>query len=305
MMESDDNLQDVLRCHLCDTPIPQLYCDLCQINLCASCVGVHILDGCDSKKHNVRPMTEKWYPNPVCSKHSARQCDLYCNTCHSSICTLCVISGEHDMHKKVEIFQAFQNTLDDLVKNIYPRHQKVLEDIKDRINKLKQQGAKLTDDLNNHGKALHREIDKLIWDKQCEIDDKVHEQLAFMEKEEVNITIRIDEIEKTIRELGHHVKSREVQLVSQYTKRISIFNNLSIIPEVSLPRFSAGEINKEQLEKQFGTLTYSFDPFIMVNHIPKFTNINEGMDMDIYKYIDTDIDLSKLFMDQSIETSYM
>lgn len=36
---------------MCDTPVPPLKCDFCQIYLCKACVGEHLLN--ESRKHHV------------------------------------------------------------------------------------------------------------------------------------------------------------------------------------------------------------------------------------------------------------
>lgn len=36
--------QDVLRCHLCEVPVPSYHCDFCHTNLCKTCAGKHLLD---------------------------------------------------------------------------------------------------------------------------------------------------------------------------------------------------------------------------------------------------------------------
>lgn len=90
--------QDVVRCYLCETPSHSLHCDICQVYFCKTCVGGHLLDM--SKEHKGVQLSKRG-STPLCPKHSKKNCELFCEQCNSIICTICVSSGEHEMHKKL------------------------------------------------------------------------------------------------------------------------------------------------------------------------------------------------------------
>lgn len=97
--------QDVLRCRLCETPGPPLYCEICGIYFCKSCVGEHLLD--QSKEHRVVPL-QKRELTTKCSKHSTQLCDNYCEQCDIPFCLECVSNNEHLGHKQVQILSTLE-----------------------------------------------------------------------------------------------------------------------------------------------------------------------------------------------------
>ena len=86
-MDPRHSAQDILRCDLCETPVPPMYCDICHIKPVVPCVGVHISDR--SKKHEVVPFEERGSTNK-CQKHSNKICELHCEQCNIPVCSRCL-----------------------------------------------------------------------------------------------------------------------------------------------------------------------------------------------------------------------
>lgn len=126
-----NDLQDLVRCHLCKTSVPNLHCDICHISLCKVCVGEHLSD--ESKKHKLVSFDERGSrPNyPKCLTHSLKQCELYCEQCDILLCLQCNSSSEHHDQTTVDISQwlarkkeVLNTELQELEKSIYPSYKK-------------------------------------------------------------------------------------------------------------------------------------------------------------------------------------
>lgn len=99
-MDDECSLQDVARCHRCETPEPSLHCDICDKHLCKNCEEKHIRD--KPQKHEVVPFKERMII-PKCQKHSFKKCELHCKPCDIPLCVSCVSSEEHKQHEIVDI----------------------------------------------------------------------------------------------------------------------------------------------------------------------------------------------------------
>ncbi|XP_065928195.1 tripartite motif-containing protein 3-like [Magallana gigas] len=251
--------QDVLRCHLCETPAPPMYCDICHIHLCKACVGEHLSD--ESTEHKVVPFKKRGF-KPKCSKHSTQLCDLYCEQCEIPICVECVSSDKHLGHRMVGILKIVENkkeallgNLQELENTIYPKYQKIASNILIQKAVLNENSHKLTSAIGKHGEDLHRAIDTAIEKFKSDVTENKSKQVAVLDKQEDEIKHSISEIEQNITVLKKILNSNDVNLVSYYKSRNAEFRRLP--PKLSLPspRFIPQKINKEQFYQLIGSLS--------------------------------------------------
>ncbi|XP_078331527.1 uncharacterized protein LOC144625199 [Crassostrea virginica] len=260
------SLQDVIRCDLCETPVPPKHCDICHIHLCEACVGEHLSD--ESKDHYIVPFKLRGFI-PECTKHSTEVCTQLCTTCNIPVCPLCVASSEHEQHKKEDILTLFetkrklmQTDLQDLEKSIYPKYQEVATNIPVQRADVNKHSQKLTTALDKQGEALHTEIDTIIQGMKSEIDDMDAKHIAAIDQQEDAINHTIPEITQTILDLKRLLErlqdkldTSDVCLVSEYTSRTEEFRSLPAQFQVTLPTFTPQEINREQIHQQIGSLS--------------------------------------------------
>ncbi|XP_078331349.1 uncharacterized protein LOC111126712 [Crassostrea virginica] len=253
------SLQDVIRCDLCETPVPPMHCDICHIHLCKACVGEHLSD--ESKDHYIVPFKLRGI-TPKCTKHSTEVCTELCTTCNIPVCPLCVASSEHEQHEIEDTLTLFetkrglmQKDLQDLEKSIYPKYQEAVTNIPVQRADVNKRSQKLTTALDRQGEALHTEINTIIQGMKSEIDDMDAQHIAAIDQQEVAINHTIPEIKQAIIDLKSLLDTSDVCLVSEYTSRTEEFMNLPAQFLVTLPTFKPQEINREQNHQQIGSLS--------------------------------------------------
>ena len=169
------SLQDVIRCDLCETPVPPKHCEPCHIHLCEACVENHLSD--QSKDHYIVPFKLRGCI-PKCPYHSTKQFILLCKDCNVSICKICSSWGEHVEHKKEDILKAMaekkeviRKDLQELEESIYPQYQEAATNIPVQRADVNKRSQKLTTALDKQREVLHTEIDTIIQGMKSEIDD--------------------------------------------------------------------------------------------------------------------------------------
>ncbi|XP_052707966.1 uncharacterized protein LOC128183114 [Crassostrea angulata] len=261
-MDNEQKAQDVVRCDVCDTPVPLLHCDFCQIYLCKACVGGHMLDL--SKKHQVVPFQERRSSlnYPYCSEHVKEQCKHFCQQCDISLCVYCITNGNHQNHNPVDICSILkrkkieiQEDIEELDESFSPKYKEIVNNITLQKTDLNKNSEKLTSAIDKHGEVWHREIDTIIQKLKSDLDEVDAKHLALLNKQEDEITRTISEITQSIADLKKLLDSNDVSRVSAYKSRIAEFRRLPPKLTVSLPNFTPQKINPEQLYQQFGSLS--------------------------------------------------
>lgn len=257
-----NDLQDLVRCHLCKTSVPNLHCDICHISLCKVCVGEHLSD--ESKKHKLVSFDERGSrPNyPKCLTHSLKQCELYCEQCDILLCLQCNSSSEHHDHTTVDISQwlarkkeVLNTELQELEKSIYPSYKKIVSYIRSQIADIKNNSLQIIIELSNHTDNWLREIDAIINTMKDDLEKMESKHLLFLKRQEEETKRSISKITETIVNLHNLLASNHINLVYEHKSRNAEFRKLPPQHTVTLPKFLPLTINKENIYHNFGNLS--------------------------------------------------
>ena len=154
--------QDVLRCHMCETPVPPLCCEVCQIYLCKVCAGEHNLD--ESTKHFVVPIKQT-LAVPLylkCLKHSSKNCELYCEQCTIPICVQCASSKEHRGHGFKDLIECVDRKRKASQKDLQELESSILIEHKEFASCIRNQKVNLDKTLEESKTAIDKHGEKLI-----------------------------------------------------------------------------------------------------------------------------------------------
>lgn len=206
-MDSDYNLQDVVRCYYCETPFPPLHCDLCHKNICNDFEAKHVSEL--SKPHEIVPFKERG-STPICQKHYCKIIDLYCTDCDSPLYVQCASSKEHQHHKTVKGKRGrLKLDLQELEKYIYPKYQEIKTHIRDVKTYLNKNSPKLIQTLETRRKVWYRNIDIIINGMITESNDVDSKHLAALTKQEDGIKRTISEISQATDDLKKVLESND------------------------------------------------------------------------------------------------
>ena len=265
-MDPSNSAQDVLRCHLCETPVPPLCCDVCHIYLCKMCAGEHILD--ESTEHKVVPTKQHLFPMkyPKCSRHSTNNCQLYCEDCVIPVCIECVSSTEHQGHRFANLMtyveaqkQLSQKDLQELESSLLTKHKEFSSEILMERGNLNKTLREIKAAIDEHNTKLQRQLSEVTEKFKSEIVKKHVNKSETLIKALEETALAISGIEKCIQNATKVQASKDLGPVFEYKSRNDEFRNTPIKPNAALPTFVPNEIENDKLFEQFGSFTMASD----------------------------------------------
>lgn len=263
-MDSRYSAQDIQRCTLCKHAVAPMYCDTCRINICKDCVESHVSDV--SIDHKVVLLKHRGsIPDySICSEHKTKQRDLHCEQCNISICVECTSSIDHRGHNflyiKEKILERKERVLKDLVeleKSLHQKYEEISSNIQVQKDILTENSQTVKTAISKHGDDLHQEVESLITKLKSDLYKTESKQLASLNKQQNEVAVTISEIKKSIARLRKLSNSNDDSLLLSYNSRNAEFRNLPHEIEETLPSFTPSKINREQLHKQIGSLSFT------------------------------------------------
>ncbi|XP_078341805.1 uncharacterized protein LOC144627810 [Crassostrea virginica] len=261
-MNTSKSAQDVLRCHLCETHVPPLCCEVCDIYLCKGCVADHILD--ESTRHSVvsinQTLSALLYPK--CLKHSSKNCELYCKQCTIPICVQCASTQEHRGHGFKDLLECVERKKEASQKDLQELKSSILIEHKEFASRIRNQKANLDKNLeevkraiDEHGEKLHKQVSDVVGKLKSDIVNKPQEMIAALTKTEEQNAFTISDIEKCTLGVQELQTSRDLGCVLEYKSRNWEFRKTPPYLNVTLPTFVAYDITNDTLNELFGSLT--------------------------------------------------
>lgn len=252
--------QDITRCDLCETSVVQKYCDICRVNLCISCVGIHISDEYD--RHKVVPFSRRnsTLIYPPCKIHTSKRCKFRCDDCDVLLCSLCSSSSAHERHKHSNIFEVYKskkelikNDAEKLENKVLPACKEMEKDIEAHISNIDKAFERVILAIENHGKYWHKKIDFILREMKDNIGQLKKRQTEFLKKNLTKLQTLNSVLQKGILDLEYISKSNKISDAIAYSSNNELLKLPSKV-KVTPPQFQPN-LDEELTIDEFGTLT--------------------------------------------------
>ncbi|CAC5398416.1 unnamed protein product [Mytilus coruscus] len=181
--QSVSKSQVPVKCNLCENETIKWKCEDCELLLCTNCRDRKHSKIKNSQNHKIIDIkqvgvhSEKVdFSNIQCKDHFGQQYRLFCTTCDSLVCPIC-INKFHKIHDLIEISEGFNMKIEKLKKGQskiqinkakLATNKELLERCKSHEN---ENYTEVIQNIQNHGNVIKQAVDKHIDELKNEVSE--------------------------------------------------------------------------------------------------------------------------------------
>lgn len=247
-----------LKCDICENLV-SFSCRLCRVNICDTCVQVHLREKAISGHDIVEYGTKDEDEECICELHPPNGCSTYCKTCDIPICKLCV-SDNHNTHETSQLSEQIEQLLKKIerengrLQSFKTELQIVQDHTKNILSSLTMFYTQRKDEITARGEEWHKYVKKTVQKLHHELNgmQNEHEGTLLEQKKEVEKVIKnVDEINKQVARLQNSKNLKELQNFVPIIEKQDSLREFSH-DQYPLPIFYACKIDENYLQTFFG-----------------------------------------------------
>lgn len=256
----DGNINEEFQlCGICNGNSADLVCVECPIDLCKTCVGIHLVDYPDNHKIVKYQDKRNTLVFPKCHTHYQERCENYCKECKEAVCPSCISSYYHERHKFQTISEIYdikkeiiKNDIQELEQSIRPLYNSEIQQIESDVSQLEEDYKTLQENLEKHRKKWHEEIDTYVNTLKEDIGDIKGTQQKMLNEHLQNLRKRLAQVHEAIDTNNEILESCQVLRALSFESKISTLNHYFTKPELSLPLFICRPVDWDMFPDIFG-----------------------------------------------------
>ncbi|XP_022336750.2 uncharacterized protein LOC111133011 [Crassostrea virginica] len=252
--------QDVPRCDVCEEEAARMHCDPCVVSLCKVCVGEHFSSDL-SRAHKIVDFKDRNLHK--CSLHDNEPCELFCQQCNLPVCTSCLSSDGHLGHSLSKYLHVLNERKERVLKEkatleeaIYPTFQFISSDAENAKAQLDKKYEDLLALIETQEEDWHSEVTKVANKLKTKAKKMRRTQTERLQQHSDAMKAKLANIMTDISSCQNVLDTNDVSKLADFEcLYMEKYTKLPEKIERSLPKFTPGEIDRENLGKLFGKLS--------------------------------------------------
>ncbi|XP_061165671.1 uncharacterized protein LOC133174583 [Saccostrea echinata] len=211
--------QGFICCQLCPNLVEH-HCNLCNVDLCLSCIPNHMAD--KSKKHEVVAYTyreENTFILPTCSLHNKNRCEMFCQRCKEAICIQCLMDS-HKNHEYADITEILQNIKKQILADTKELETIIVPKYKHAEEKtIDAEFDKVISDIEIHEEKICQAVSEVCIQFKAEIAKQKEEAVKKSEEDLEEIVETEEEVKQIIQKNKYILRSNDSSAIINYQSK--------------------------------------------------------------------------------------